>query len=172
MLTVAQVVTAEQVKKTQTLFAEYFEFLRTDVDTDVDDLDEVVPMAGFREEMAGLPGKYAPPDGRLLLAELDGQAAGCVAFYKLDEATCEVKRLWARPQFRRMKVGRALMETLVAEARSAGFATILLSSADVLKEAHGLYYSLGFQPTEPFFEMPPEMLANELFMRLDLATRP
>lgn len=171
MITVVKAVTSEQIRKTRELFAEYFEFLRTNVDTNVDDLNDVVPLAGYREEMAGLPGKYAPPGGRLLLAEVDGEAAGCVAFYKLDEGVCEVKRLWTRPQFRGMKIGRALVEALVEEARRAGYASMLLSSADVLKEAHSLYRSVGFEPTAPYYEMPEEMMAHEIFMKLDLTQK-
>ena len=168
MITVVQVETEAQIHYAQELFEEYFDFLRTDVDK-VDDLNDVPPLAGYREEIADLPGKYAPPEGRLLLAYADGEPAGCVAFYKLADGVCEVKRLWAHPQFRGRKVGRTLVETLVDEAREAGYRTILLSTASVLKEAQSLYASVGFQITEPFFEMPPEMLENELFMRLELS---
>lgn len=167
-LTVAQATTEPQIRKTRELLEEYFAFLRTEVDTDVEDLDDVAPLAGYREEMAGLPGKYAPPEGRLLLAEVDGEPAGCVAFYKLADGVCEVKRLWARPRFRGQKVGRALMETLVAEARAAGYDSMLLSVVNILKAAHALYLSVGFEPTEPYYQMPPAMMAREIFMKRDL----
>ena len=116
MVNVVQATTDDHIHKTQELFVEYFDFLRTDVDK-VDDLDTVPPLAGYREEIASLPGRYGPPDGRLLLAMDEDQAAGCVAFYKLDEGVCEVKRLWVRPNFRGKKVGRILVETLIEEAR-------------------------------------------------------
>ena len=169
MVNVVQVMTDDQIHKTQELFVEYFDFLRADVDK-VDDLDAVPPLAGYREEIASLPGRYGPPDGRLLLALDDDKTAGCVAFYKLDEGVCEVKRLWVRPQFRGKKVGRILVETLIAEARQIGYQTIVLSTVDVLKEAIGLYQSFGFEVTEPYYEMPEEMLAHEIFMRLDLSS--
>jgi putative acetyltransferase len=74
----------------------------------------------FDKELANLPGDYAPPNGRLLLAEYEGQLAGCVAVHKLEDGICEMKRLYVRPQFRRLKVGRALAESIIAEARSIG----------------------------------------------------
>jgi GNAT superfamily N-acetyltransferase len=168
MLTIEQVVTEAQIREVQALFAEYFEFLRTEVDTDVADLDDAPPMAGYREELAELPGKYAPPEGRLLLARYEAEAAGCVALYKLGEGVCEVKRMWTRPQFRGRKVGRRLIETLIAEARAIGYTTMLLSTVDILKEAQSLYRSVGFEPTAPYFDMPDVMLAHEVFLKLDL----
>lgn len=169
MVTVVQVTTDDQIHKTQELFVEYFDFLRTDVDK-VDDLDAVPPLAGYREEIASLPGRYSPPDGRLLLATDDDKAAGCVAFYQLDEGVCEVKRLWVRPNFRGKKVGRILVERLIDEARQIGYQAIVLSTVDVLKEAIGLYRSFGFEVIKPYYEMPEEMLAHEIFMRLDLSS--
>ncbi|MBZ0285741.1 MAG: GNAT family N-acetyltransferase [Anaerolineae bacterium] len=169
MIRIVQVVTDEQIRDTQALFAEYFEFLRRDVDNYLPDLNDAPPLSGYAEEMAGLPGKYAPPEGRLLLAQYDGQAAGCVAFYKLSDGVCEVKRLWIRPQFRGKKVGRALVESLIEEAHKIGYTTMLLSTVDILKEAQTLYQSLGFEVTAPYFELPPEMMAHEVFMKLDLS---
>lgn len=168
MLAIVQVETDEHIRLARELFLEYFDFLRTDVDK-VDDLDQVPPLTGYKEEIAGLPGRYAAPEGRLLLALVEGEAAGCVAFYKLDDGVCEVKRLWTRRQFRGKKVGRTLVETLIAEARASGYTTMLLSTVDVLTEAIALYRSLGFQDTAPFFDMPPDMLAHEIFLKLELA---
>lgn len=170
MLTIVQAVNEEQIQQVRALFTEYVEFIRTDVDTSVDNLDDVLPMAGYEQELAELPGKYTPPDGRLLLALYGGEAAGCVAFYKLGEGVCEVKRMWVRPQFRGKKIGRALVETLIAEARASGYATMLLSTVDILTEAQALYRSLGFELTEPFFELPDELMAHEVFMKLELGT--
>jgi putative acetyltransferase len=169
MVTVVQVSTDDHIHKTQELFVEYFDFLRSDVDK-VDDLDDMPPLAGYQEEIASLPGRYGLPDGRLLLAFDETEVAGCVAFYQLDEGVCEVKRLWVRPNFRGKKIDRILVETLIEEARQIGYATIVLSTVDVLKEAIGLYQSFGFEVNEPFYEMPEEMLAHEIFMRLDLSS--
>ena len=170
MLTIEQAVTADQIREVQTLFTEYFEFLRTDVDNYLTDLNEVTPLAGYAEEIAELPGRYAPPAGRLLLAQYDGESAGCVALYKFSEGVCELKRLWARPQFRGKKVGRALVESLIEQARQIGYTTILLSTVVVLKEAQALYTSLGFELTEPYFDGPAAMMEREIFMKRYLTT--
>jgi GNAT superfamily N-acetyltransferase len=166
---IEQAVSGAQIGQVRELMAEYFEFLRTDIDTDVPDMDSLPPVAGFAAEMASLPGKYAPPDGRLLLASIDGEPAGCVAFHKFEDGVCEIKRLWARPKFRGMKVGRSLLEALITEARSAGYRAMILSTVDKLKEAHALYGALGFRETEPYFDGPEEMMAHEIFMRLELS---
>ncbi len=77
----------------------------------------------FDKELAGLPGDYAPPEGRLLLATYDAAPAGCVALHKLDSSICEMKRLYVRPQFRGKGLGRALAERVIAEARQIGYTT-------------------------------------------------
>jgi len=169
MVSVGRAVSSEQIQQVQELFTEYFDFLRTDVDTDVADLNDVPPLAGYEEEVATLPGHYAPPDGCLLLAEYEGKAAGCVAFYQLEDGICEIKRLWVRPQFRGKKISRMLVETLIEEAREVGYAAIVLSTVDILKEARSLYESLGFETIAPYFDLPEVMLAHEIFMRLDLS---
>ncbi|GIK66793.1 MAG: hypothetical protein BroJett018_45870 [Chloroflexota bacterium] len=168
MLTILQATTDEHIRQVQALFAEYFEFLRSEVDTHLPNPDDAPPVAGFRNEMVNLPGRYAPPDGRLLLAQVDGEAAGCVALYKFGDGVGEVKRLWARPQFRGMKVGRRLVESLIEEARQIGYTSILLSTVDKLTEAQSLYTSLGWELTEPYFDGPEEMMAHEIFMKLEL----
>jgi len=169
MLTIIQVETETQIQQARALFVEYFEFLRRDVDTYLDELDEIpFPLAGYQDELSNLPGKYARPDGRLLLALYDGDAAGCAALRPFSDGVGELKRLWTRPQFRGKKVGRALVEALIKEARAAGYTSIILSTVDVLKEAQALYQSLGFELTPPYFDGPAEMMAHEIFMRLDL----
>lgn len=165
MITIIQALSAVELQHTQALFAEYFEFLRREIEILVDDPNYIFPMARFREELASLPGQYAPPDGRLLMAYDDGSSAGCVAFHKFGEGVCEVKRLWARPQFRGKKVGKLLMEKLIAEARTAGYTTMVLSTIDILKEAIALYTLLGFENTESYFNLP---LEHEVFMKFDL----
>lgn len=168
MITIVQAGSEEQLDQVRSLMVEYFEFLRKDVDNYLTNYDDIVPLAGYDEEMAGLPGRYAPPDGRLLLAQYDGEAVGCVAFYKFGDGVCELKRLWTRPPFRGKKIGRALVEALLMEARKVGYSTMLLSTVDILKEAQALYQSLGFVLTAPYFDGPEEMMAHEVFMRLDL----
>src|SRR3954470_6701824 len=89
-------------------------------------LDTDLCFQGFAEELAGLPGDYAPPGGRLLLALQDGQTAGCIALRPLNTGVCEMKRLYVRPAFRAHGIGRALVDRLILEARSAGYQRLRL----------------------------------------------
>jgi putative acetyltransferase len=120
----------------------------------------------FDKELASLPGDYAPPDGRLLLAEHEEQLAGCVALHKLEDGICEMKRLYVRPQFRRLKVGRALAESIIAEARSIGIGyrrMRLDTVAPLMANAVSLYRQLGFQEIAPYRTNPIE---GALYMEL------
>jgi GNAT superfamily N-acetyltransferase len=111
---------------------------------------------GFEDELAGLPGKYAPPAGRLLLACDGADAVGCVALRAVDDATCEMKRLYVRPGVRGARLGRKLAERIVDEARTAGYARICLDTLPSMTAAVTLYTSLGFAPTGPYVFNPIE----------------
>ena len=120
----------------------------------------------FDRELAELPGKYAPPSGRLLLALIDGQTAGCVALRKLEENICEMKRLYVRPTFRRQKIGHRLAEAVVASARGIGYARIRLDTLASMKAAIALYESLGFQRIAAYYHNPiPDVVYLELALR-------
>lgn len=120
----------------------------------------------FDKELAGLPGDYAPPDGRLLLAEYRGQLAGCVALHRIDSEVCEMKRLYLRPQLRGKGVGRALAEAVIAEARAIGYRKMRLDTVEpVMPNAVALYRRLGFVEIEPYRENP---IAGTLYMELAL----
>lgn len=103
----------------------------------------------FAEELAGLPGAYAPPLGRLAVAWVDGaepgQPAGCIALRPLDARRGEAKRLFVRPEFRGLGIGRALVEWLIAEARVAGYGELVGDSLPVMGEALALYDRVGFE---------------------------
>ena len=110
---------------------------------------------GFDAELAALPGAYAPPSGVLLLARRsDGEAVGCGALRRLDEHTCEMKRLYVTPEGRGAGVGRRIAEALVAEARRLGYATMRLDTVASMAEARALYASLGFVETPPYCANP------------------
>jgi putative acetyltransferase len=121
----------------------------------------------FDKELADLPGDYAPPDGRLLLAELDGELAGCVAMHKFDAKICEMKRLYLRPKFRGKGLGRVLAEAIIAEARQIGYDRMRLDTVEpVMKDAVGMYRKLGFREIEAYRANP---MAGTLYMELRLS---
>jgi putative acetyltransferase len=99
----------------------------------------------FGEELAGLPGAYAPPSGRLGLASINGQPAGCVALRRVDDSRAEPKRLYVRPAFRGHGLGRALLEWVIIEARAAGYTELVGDTMPVMKDALALYDRMGFE---------------------------
>jgi len=101
----------------------------------------------FGEELAGLPGGYAPPDGRLALATIDGQPAGCIALRRVDAVHAEAKRLYVPPAFRGQGLGRALLEWVMNEARAAGYSEIVGDTMPVMRDALALYDRMGFERT-------------------------
>src|SRR6202161_4637422 len=134
-LTLAQPETAPQLAQARELFLEYAQ-----------PLGFSLCFQNFDQELAELPGDYAPPAGRLLLAECDAQLAGCVALHKLDSAICEMKRLYLRPQFRGKGFGRLLAERIIAEARQIGFQRMRLDTVEpVMKDAVAMYRKVGFR---------------------------
>ena len=101
------------------------------------------------EEFARLPGKYAEPDGRIILAEIEGQLVGCVALKKVNSEICELKRLYVKPHARGAAVGRWLVERAILEARLAGYGDMRLDVMEKSKTARELYKKMGFRPAEP-----------------------
>ena len=120
---------------------------------------------GFEEELATLPGKYAPPRGRLMLAWSGTEPVGCVALRPLDGDACEMKRLYVRPSARRQRLGRRLAERICSEARAAGYRRVCLDSLPTMSAAIRLYCALGFTPIEPYVFNPIE---GAIFLGLDL----
>jgi GNAT superfamily N-acetyltransferase len=108
----------------------------------------------FSAELAALPGDYAPPAGRLLLALHDARPAGCIALRRIEGEICEMKRLFVRPEFQSLKVGRALAERVIAEARDIGYTRMRLDTLPMMTRAHSLYAALGFREIPPYRENP------------------
>jgi putative acetyltransferase len=144
----------ESLALVRRLFEEYAESLDTDLG-----------FQDFPAELAGLPGSYAPPEGRLLLA-LDGDLpAGCVALRQLDGRICEMKRLYVRPQYRGTGLGRLLAEHVIAEARLAGYRQVRLDTLPSMAPARLLYQQLGFREIPPYRHNP---IAGTAFLELML----
>ena len=120
----------------------------------------------FDQELANLPGDYSPPHGRLLLAEFEGELAGCVALHKLENEICEMKRLYLRPQFRGKGLGRALATRIIAEARDLGYSRLRLDTVEsAMQDAVAMYLKLGFRKIDPYCENP---MPSALYMELVL----
>ena len=123
----------------------------------------------FDQELAGLPGDYAPPDGRLLIMEYERQPAGCVALHKLEAGVCEMKRLYVRSASRGKSLGRMLAERVISEARAIGYDRLRLDTVEpVMKNAVALYRLLGFREIAPYRTNP---IAGALYMELDLTPK-
>ena len=147
---------AEDVATVRRLFVEYAESLSVDLCCFQD----------FDQELASLPGDYAPPAGALLLAEHEGEVVGCVAMRALEPpGMAELKRLYVRPNGRGLGVGRALTEAVLAIARGAGYESIRLDTLPEMKEAQVLYRRLGFRETLPYRYNP---IGGSVYMELAL----
>jgi shikimate dehydrogenase len=121
---------------------------------------------GFEQELASLPGRYAPPGGALFLAESAGEAFACVAVRGLDADTCEMKRLYVPEGWRGTGLGRRLAGAAIAAARRAGYRRMRLDTLERLREANALYQSLGFRRCAPYYANP---LEGVVYWELDLA---
>jgi len=154
MITLVQVETPQQVEDVRQLLREYEASLNVSL-----------CFQGFEKELAELPGDYAPPRGRLLLAYDDGRPAGCIALRALNDETCEMKRLYLRPGFRGKGAGRRLAMAIVEQARNLGYERMRLDTLAAMREARALYQSLGFKPIEPYYHNPHP---GAEFMELEL----
>lgn len=116
-------------------------------------------------EFAQLPGKYAAPKGCILLVDRDGEIDGCIAFRRVDDAICEMKRLYVRPRGRGQRLGQRLVEGLIEAAKAAGYSEMRLDVLEEFKAARRLYREFGFEPAEPISFNP---LPGTAFLGLKL----
>jgi putative acetyltransferase len=154
-MNVIQAQTSEEIGRARQLFKEYSAWLAIDL-----------CFQGFEKELAELPGDYAPPDGRLLLAYDDAQLVGCVALRKIGEGICEMKRLFVRDKFRGQGLGRSLIEAIINEAKQLGYERMRLDTLPPkMDKAIALYHELGFKEIEPYYNNP---VPGAMFMELNL----
>lgn len=146
--------TSEEFERIRELFVEYADSLGFDLG-----------FQDFEQELADLTEHYAPPNGCLLLATSKGQPAGCVAMKQFSEGICEMKRLYVKPQFRSLGIGRALAEAVIKQARKTGYNYMRLDTAPSMEAARTLYVSLGFKRISSYRYNPIE---GAVFMELKL----
>ena len=155
MISIIPAETPEQIEEARALFREYESWLGLDL-----------CFQGFEAELANLPGKYKQPDGRLFLASVDEETAGCIALRKFQEDICEMKRLYVRREFRGLGLGKILIEKLIEEARAGGYKKMRLDTLpDKMPKAVGLYTAYGFRQIPAYYHNP---YGETSFMELDL----
>ena len=131
-------------------------------------IDRYFDDGAFEEELASLPGDYAPPMGSLLIAYQDGQPAGCVALRDLGDGACEMKRMFIPTTFRGLGIGRALADHVLADARTVGYRLIRLDTSWRQTEAIRLYERSGFRRISPYYPLPDDMKDWLVFFELTL----
>lgn len=154
MLMILQAETDEHLGQARLLFAEYVASLGFDVS-----------FQNVADELARLPGRYAPPSGRLLLALYEDRAAGCVALKQLNDETCEMKRLYVKPQYRNLRIGKALVDALIREAQMVGYQRMRLTTVMTMERAISIYQSWGFKEIPAYCYHP---VPGTVFMELML----
>jgi len=150
-----QAVTPEQIEQARELLKEYAAWLEIDL-----------CFQNFDQELSDLPGNYAPPESRLLLAFENDQLAGCVALRKIGDGVCEMKRLFLRPEFHGKGLGRELIEAIVKEARAIGYQRMYLDTLPPqMNKAIELYRAAGFKEIAPYYGNP---VPGAMFLELEL----
>jgi ribosomal protein S18 acetylase RimI-like enzyme len=157
-LSIVEVGAGEKLEQARAIFKEYADSLGADP-----------CLQDFAEELATLPGSYARPRGRLLLAMVKDQVAGCAGLRSLDVETGEMKRVYVRPAFRGLGLGRMLAETILHESRAAGYRRVRLDTLPTMVRARQLYRELGFREIAPYGD---NQIAGAVFLELELDRPP
>lgn len=144
----------DELDNVKQLFREYETFLGVNLE-----------FQQYEDEINGLPGKYALPDGRIYVIYYQDKLAGCIALRRYDEESCEIKRLFVRPEFRGKKLGKILMETIIEMAKEQNYKFALLDTLSKLESAVAVYKKMGFVEVEAYYENP---LEDVLYFRIEL----
>ena len=151
----AQAASANDIDHVRTLFKEYEQSIGVSL-----------CFQNFEQELARLPGDYAPPLGRLLLVRVEDQIAGCIALRKVDDSTCEMKRLYLRPEFRGKGLAGQIVNRIIHEAKQIGYSKMRLDTIPGrMDQAIKLYRSIGFKEIPAYYDSP---FTDTLYMELDL----
>ena len=151
----------KSIEKIKELFKEYTYML---VKED-EDFAKYLKLQDYDSELENLDIKYGLPKGRLYLATVEGEVAGCIALKYIDEKTCELKRLYVKPEFRGNKIADALVDQIIDDAKKIGYKKIQLDTLPFLKSAIHLYERYGFYEILPYNNSP---MKKSLYYRLDL----
>lgn len=133
------------LEEIKTLFKEYAASIGVDLS-----------FQGFELELQTLPGKYSPPEGALILAIVNGIAAGCVALRRISDNICEMKRLFVRQEYRKLGIGKKLVSMIIEEGKRLGYSCMRLDTLASMKSAVALYQAFGFYDIEPYIYNPLE----------------
>src|SRR4051794_15709933 len=139
MIEIEHITSAEQIEQIRALFLDY----QASLDVDL-------CFQGFADELARLPGSYAPPSGRLLLCTVHQIPRGCVALQAITRDDCEMKRLYVQPDQRGLGLGRRLVDRVLAEARAIGYRRLYLDTLPSMARASAMYEALGFKDVAPY----------------------
>jgi GNAT superfamily N-acetyltransferase len=167
MLKIYQFQSGSDETSIRELFWEYLQWANTRINVEFGVDFDIKSM--LERDMSELE-KFCPPDGRLLLAKYVDDIAGLACMHKIQVLTCEIKRMYVRPKFRKKGVGRALVERLLVEARCIGYTRVRLDSARFMQAAHSLYRSMGFKEISPYpeSEIPDAFKPNWIFMEMTI----
>ncbi len=158
----AEIITAyDKLDSVRILFQEYTDML---IQSDRE-FAAYLKIQNYEKELAGLNEKYAPPSGRLYIAQMGQKPVGCIALHALSDTVCEMKRLYVKPEFRGSKVGEGLVAKIIEDAKKIGYDFIVLDTVPFLKNAVKLYRKFGFYEISSYNNSP---VTSSVFMRLDL----
>jgi GNAT superfamily N-acetyltransferase len=164
MVDIVQATTPEQIDVVRGLMREYTTWAAS-----LDPASDEAPTFWLlEEELATLPGIYAPPAGRLFLATVDGAPAGHIALRPHDAATGEVKRLYVQPAFRGLAIGQRLVAAVVEAARTIGYRRLVLDSYHTMTNAHVIYRGAGFRDVDAPADFPRHLVPVVVFMEMTL----
>lgn len=162
---ISQIETPWQIDAVRHLVRDFFAFCLTQDPN----AGSAHAFAGLEDQLAALPGEFAPPTGGFLLVTVDDAPAGCVAFFGHDATLCEIKRMYVQPAYRGLQLGDKLVADLLNRARAQGYQKIILDTFHTFTSAQRLYAKAGFQTVPPRLSLPPEHEGKVVFMEMELA---